>query len=420
VSLRPDRIELEGGGRVLFLENPASPFVSFQGSLPAGVAAERPGEEGVAEFLSRLLLSGTEARTARQISEAIEGHGATLEFTVAEDILFFRGRTTRRAAGKVLGIAADCLFHPVLPAKEVDRVRAEVLTDLGRERDSTRERAERELLGLVFPGRHPYGRDPKGDEEAAKSIEPRRLLEFQARCYGREGLILALAGDVDGGFVRSTVARALEGLLPGPPPEPAPPPAPGPPGSAFVDLPHKSQADVAIGRQAIPRRHPEFYALDLANLLFGVIGIYGRLGQSVREDKGLAYYSLSRLRALRAGGSLSIIAGVNPGRLEAAMAAISAEIDRLQSEPFTEDEIETGKLNRIGGLAVNLERNAEVAAALHGIEFHDLGLDYLERYPAIVNGVRPEEIRQAADRYIRKADCSLAVVGPIGGKTFAL
>ena len=420
MSQRPERVPLEGGGRVLFLENPASPFVSFQGSLPAGVAAETPGEEGVAEFLSRLLLSGTKARTARQISEALEGVGATLEFSTAEDLLVFRGRTTRRTAGKVLGIAAECLTDPVLPAKEVERVRAEILTDLGRERDSTRDRAERELFRFVFPGRHPYGRDPKGDEEAVKSIEPRRLLEFHTRCYGRAGLILALAGDVDGGFIGSTVSRALTGLPGGPPPEPAPPPVTGPPGRAFVDLPHKSQADIAIGRQAIPRRHPDYYALDLANLLFGMIGMYGRLGQSVREDKGLAYYSLSRLRVLRSGGSWSIVAGVNPGRLEAAMAAISGEVDRLRSEPFTEDEIETAKLNRIGGLAVNLERNAEVAAALHGIEFHELGLDYLERYPSIVKGLNAEAIRGAADRYIRKDDSSLVVVGPIGNRTFSL
>ena len=64
MNLRPERVPLEGGGRVLFIPNPASPFVSFHGSLPAGVAAERPGEEGVAEFLSRLLLSGTETRGA--------------------------------------------------------------------------------------------------------------------------------------------------------------------------------------------------------------------------------------------------------------------------------------------------------------------------------------------------------------------
>ena len=420
MNLRPERVPLEGGGRVLFFPNPASPFVSFHGSLPAGVAAERPGEEGVAEFLSRLLLSGTETRGARRISEALEGHGATLEVSVAEDLLVFRGRTTRRAAGKVFGIAADCLSTPALPPKEVERVRAEILTDLGRERDSTRDRAERELLRLVFPARHPYGRDSKGDEEAVKSIETRALLEFHGRCYGREGLILGLAGDVDGGFVTSTVAKSLHGLPTMTPAPPAPPPTSGPPSTAFVDLPHKSQADIAIGRQSIPRRHPDYYALDLANLLFGMIGMYGRLGQTVREERGLAYYSLSRLRALRSGGSWSIVAGVNPGRLDAAMEAITAEIDRLRSNPFTEDEIETGKLNRVGGLAVNLERNAEVAGALHGIEFHELGLDYLERFPGIVNGLRTDAIRKAAETYLRKADSSLVVVGPIGGRTFTL
>jgi len=420
VTLWPERAELEGGGRVLFLRNPASPFVSFHGSLPAGVAAERPGEEGVAEFLARLLLSGTERRTARQVSEALEGVGATLEFSVAEDLLVFRGRTTRRAAAKVLGIAADCLRAPTVPAKEVERVRTEILTDLRRERDSTRDRAERELLGLVFASRHPYGRDPKGDEESVKSIEPRGLLEFHGRTCGRQGLVLALAGDVDAGFVASTVARAFAPVPSGAPPDPAPPPDPGPPSTMFVDLPHKSQADIAIGLQAIPRTHPDYYALNLANLLFGVIGLYGRLGATVREEKGLAYYSVSRFRALRSGGHWSIEAGVNPGNLDAALAAISGEIDRLRSEPFSDDEIEGGKLNQVGGLAVNLERNAEVAGALHTIEFHGLGLDYLERFPGMIRGLERRAIDAATERYIRKADCSLVVVGPIGERTFAL
>ena len=420
MSLRPERVELEGGGRVLFLANPASPFVSFHGSLPAGVAAERPGEEGVAEFLSRLLLSGTKRRTTRQLAESLEGLGATLEFSVAEDLLAFRGRATRPVAGKVLGIAADCLAGPTVPAKEVERVRTEILTDLRRERDSTRDRAERELLSLVFAARHPYGRDPKGEEDSVKSIEPRGLLELHARCYGREGLILALAGDVDAGFVRGAVAKAMQRLPSGTTAGPAAPPEPAPPATRFIDLPHKSQADIALGLPAISRTHSDYYALNLANLLFGVIGMYGRLGATVREEKGLAYYSLSRFRALRSGGHWSISAGVNPARLEDALAAISAELDRLGSEPFSDDEIEGGKLNQVGGLAVNLERNAEVAGALHGIEFHGLGLDYLERFPAITNGVGRAAILGAAERYIRKRDCSLVVVGPIGDRSFAL
>src|SRR5207247_8522511 len=151
----------------------------------------------------------------------------------------------------------------------------------------------------------------------------------------------------------------------------------------------------------------------------GQIGLYGRLGTNVREEKGLAYYSLSRFRALRSGGHWSIIAGVNPARLEAALGAISSEIDRVRSEPFTEDEIEGGKLNQVGGLAVNLERNAEVAGALHGIEFHGLGLDYLERFPAITNGVGRDALLGAAERYIRKRACSLVVVGTIVDRSVA-
>ncbi len=420
MSLRPDREELDGGGRVLSLRNPASPFISFHGSVPAGVAAERPGEEGVAEFLSRLLLSGTGRRSARALAEGMEGLGATLEFHVSEDILAFRGRCTRRTAGKVFGLLADVLANPVIPAKEVERVRGEVLTDIERERDSTRERAEHEALAMIYPGRHPYGRDSKGEPEQVKDIEPRALLEFHARCYGRGDLVLGLAGDVGAGFVGSTVAKALRALpIGGPPPRAASPP-PASPATRFVDMPHKSQADIALGLQAVPRGHPDYYALDLANLMFGIIGMYGRLGASVREEKGLAYYSYSRLRALRAGGSWSVLAGVNPGRLDAATAAISAELDRLRSEPFTEDEVETGKLNETGALAVNLERNAEVAGALHGIEFHGLGADYLERFPAIVGRLTREETVRAAERYIRKAECSLAVAGPIGGRTFSL
>ena len=420
MSLRPERVELKGGGRVLFLRNAASPFISYHGSIPAGVAAERAGEEGVAEFLARLLLSGTERRSARQLAEGLEGLGATLEFRVAEDLLVFRGRCTRSVAPKAFRVLADVLTNPVLPAKEVERVRADVLTDIERERESTRERAEHEALSLIYPGRHPYGRDPKGEPDRVKGIEPRALLEFHGRCYGRADMVLALAGDVDAEFVGSTVAKALHVLPAGGPPPRAPAPVPGTPATRFVDMPHKSQADIALGLQAIPRLDPGFYALNLANLMFGIIGMYGRLGMSVREEKGLAYYSYSHLRCLRAGGHWSIVAGVNPGRLEDAMAAISAELDRLRTEPFTADEIETGKLNQVGALAVNLERNAEVASALHEIEFHDLGTDYLERFPAIVNGLTREGILRAAERYFRKAGCSLAVVGPIGERTFSL
>jgi len=418
---RPERIELEGGARIVVASNPASPFLSFQGSLPAGVTAERPGEGGIAGFLSRLLLSGTRTRTARQLAETLEGLGATLEFDIAQEALVFHGRCTRGTAAKVFGIVADCLANPVLPAKEVERIRTEVLTEIEEDMDDTQTQAVRELLSSVYPPGHPYGRDPKGDAERVKAIEPGLLLELHDRLYGQQGMILALAGDVDTTFVRTAIAKPLDALPTGNAPAASPPnPGPVPPVTKTVALPHKSQVDIAIGLQAVPRSHPDFYAASLANLVFGVIGMYGRLGANVREEKGLAYYSLSRLRALRHGGHWYILAGVSPDRLGAAMAAIAHELDRLRTEPFTDDEIESAKLNQIGGLAVRLDRNAEVANTFHDIEFHGLGLDFLERYPGIVKALTRDATIAAAERYFRKRDCSVAIAGPIPGEVPSL
>src|SRR2546430_2547556 len=68
-----------------------------------------------------------------------------------------------------------------------------------------------------------------------------------------------------------------------------PPPPPHKPRRATIPMPHKTQADIAIGGPAVPRRHADYYALNLANLLFGRIGLYGRLGRNLRDEQGLAY-----------------------------------------------------------------------------------------------------------------------------------
>src|SRR5439155_247569 len=83
------------------------------------------------------------------------------------------------------------------------------------------------------------------------------------------------------------------------------------------------------------RRGADYYALNLANLLFGRIGLYGRLGRNLRDEQGLAYYAFSSLDARTAGGMWSISAGVNPANLGKAIESIRSEMDRLRTEPFT-------------------------------------------------------------------------------------
>ncbi len=416
----PDRTVLENGAVLVSHALPSNPFIAFRGSVSAGVAAEG-SDVGVAEFTSRLLLSGTRRRSAAKLADRLEGIGATLEFHNGEELLSFQGRCTRETAAETVRILVECLSGPSFPPKEIERVRGELLNDVRIEADDTRARAFRELARLVFPKDHPYGRDPKGGEARIRRIRRADIVSFHEAHVGPEGLILAATGDVDRGVLEDAIAAPLsrlrgdEGGLPA-----IPPPPPHRPGSAWLPMPHKTQVDIAIGAPGVPRRHADYYALNLANLLFGRIGLYGRLGRNLRDEQGLAYYAFSGLDARTAGGMWSISAGVNPANLGKAIESIRAEMDRLRTEPFTLEEITDGKDNQMGSLIVSLERNAEVASELHRMEYYGLGMDFLERYPEIIAGLTGERVRDVARKYFLPSASSMVVAGPVGRTRFRL
>jgi len=193
-----------------------------------------------------------------------------------------------------------------------------------------------------------------------------------------------------------------------------PPPRPHKPRRVSIPMPHKSQADIVVGGPAVPRRHDDYYALNLANLLFGRIGLYGRLGRNLRDEQGLAYYAFASLDAKTAGGMWSLAAGVNPANLSKATRSIREELDRLQTDPFHSDEVRDGKDNQVGSLIVSLERNAEVASELHRMEYYGLGMGFLERYPEIVRGLEEDRVREVAMKYFTAEGSSMVVAGPVG------
>ena len=92
---------------------------------------------------------------------------------------------------------------------------------------------------------------------------------------------------------------------------------------------NKSQADIAYGFTTITRRDPAYYACWLMNVAFGQYAIGGRLGDSIRERQGMAYYVSSALDANVVAGPLTIRAGVSPANVDRAIASIDEEIVRL-------------------------------------------------------------------------------------------
>ena len=408
--------------------------IAFAGSTKAGAMHDEKGRFGTAEMVARLLNRGTESGlTSSEVSDRVEELGATLQFSNYDESVGFTARCHARNGGRLLEILADCLANPSFPGEEVEKTRAEVIANLEEERDETRTTAYRELAALVFGREKPYGRNTLGSLQDIKRLTREELKAFHEAHYSPDSTILVATGSFDSAELLAAVEDSLGGLT-----RPksrksggdgkrasaasAEEPGGGEASAQLVKVPmeHKSQVDLALGSRAVPRTSEEFYALNLGNLMLGRIGLYGRLGKNVRDEKGLAYYCYSMIQARLYAGSFAVYAGVNPINVTRAVEGITRELQRMCSEPLSEQEMSTARRNLTGTLSIALESSNERATLIHDMEYFGLGLDYLDRYGSILESVTPERVMRLFDKYCNLDLISLVGTGPVGSSKIVL
>jgi zinc protease len=180
----------------------------------------------------------------------------------------------------------------------------------------------------------------------------------------------------------------------------------------FVPIPGKTQSDIVLGYPGPARTSPDYVEAVACNSILGIFGLMGRLGEKVREEQGLAYYSYSRVDGGAGPGPWSVIAGVNPNNVEWAVASIRAEVRRICEEPVSAEELADNKAFITGSLPLRLETNEGVARYILDMERYGLGLDYLQRYNALINAVAIEQVQAVAQRWLDPDAYALAVAGP--------
>jgi len=267
---------------------------------------------------------------------------------------------------------------------------------------------------IVFEG-HPYARPDDGWPETIQAVRQEDLVEFHRVHYGPRGLVLAVAGAVEPGFVAGQVAEVLgDWLNPTQPETPALPEL-----TPLKKITHrkvaiagKSQADLVIGSTGPRRKDSEFMAASLGNSILGQFGMAGRIGEVVRERSGLAYTASSSLSAGLGPGSWDVSAGVNPKNIQKARDLICNEIERFVDKGVTGEELSDSQSNFIGRLPLSFESNAGVVNALLNIERFDLGLDYYQHYTDLVKAVGVDEILAVARKYLDPHRLAIAIAGP--------
>ena len=416
-GLNPHRHQLSNGLTVLVKETRTTPAVTLHLGVHAGTIYDPRGADGLAHFVSRTIDRGTVNRTADQIAEELDSRGVSLSVSVNRHALSLVCTCLVEDFDAILALLAEIVVHPTFPAAEVETRRGEIITLIRQDDDSPASVAAEALMMLLYGESHPYGRRPRGTVASVERIDGGALKRFHAERFVPAAVSLAIVGDVDPEEAIELTERAFRGWH-GPKPMPPQLPFPTPPVERrvrVVPMMNKAQTDITYGFVTILRSDPTYYAHWLMNNILGQYSLGGRLGDSIRERQGMAYYAFSSLDANIIPGPLMIRAGVNPSNVEKAVGSIDAELSKLAAEGPTDKELQESKQYLIGSMPRTLETNAGIAIFLQTAEFFGLGLDYDVRVPALLNAVTGDEVHEAARRTLDPSKAAVVVAGPYNG-----
>ncbi|TET32323.1 MAG: insulinase family protein [Planctomycetota bacterium] len=397
-------------------ENMSSETVAFRFTFKSGSAYEGDLPAGVASITSSAMVRGTKTKTFQQIFEKVDSLGASLDEGTGMNTISFYGQCLATDFKAMADLAADVIRNPIFADDQVDLVKGQRLTQLKMEENNTHAVAFRELHHEFFEENHPYHRHGNGYIETVEAMKAGDLREFHRRRIRPERMLVTVVGGLEAGNVFGIVEDNF-GDWQGEGDAPTEPDLTG--GnvagvqSKEVNVPGKTQCDIAIAFKGVPRLDEGYEALSQAINVYGQLGLMGRIGKAVRDEAGMAYYSVAWNSNSIGDYMWQIMAGVNPKNADKAKKIILAEVEKMRDELITEDEDKMLKDYLTGSFPLMFETMGRAAGALENPAIFGLPDDYYEKYIETARSVTREDIREAAKKYFDPENYTIVIAGPV-------
>lgn len=410
MSPRPTIQTFPGGLTLVLVEMPGMTSVSVGLWVAVGGRYETESLNGASHFIEHLLFKGTRRRSAREISQAVEGLGGYLNAFTAEENTCFYAKAPGEHFAAVFEVLEDMVLNSRFAPEDVGREREVIKEEAAMYRDQPHHRVEELLNAMQWPDQ-PLGRPLTGTNETLDGLNRPRLLRHRQVHYVGPAMVVAVAGALRPASCRAAAARLARRLPSRPRPDFAPVRLTQRVPELRAERHAGEQAQLALGIRTCSRHAPERYALRLLNVLLGE-NMSSRLFQALREDTGLAYNVASSLSFFHDTGDLVVAAGLEPGHLERALRLVVQELRRLRSRPPHARELRMARDYVIGQMELSLENSEHQMMAL-GEQWLSYGRLWS---PAMIRRrlrqVTATEIQAIARHVLAPDRLNLAVVSP--------
>jgi zinc protease len=410
-----ERVISPGGIEAWLVRQPSVPLVALDFSMTGGAAQDPADKAGVAHLVASTIDEGAGNLDSDAFHQQLEDNAIELSFTANLD--HFRGSLRTLAANRDLAfdMLRLSLTQPRFDEEAVERIRAQILTDLRRATTSPGELASEMWWQTAFAG-HPYGRPVHGTLESMSRITIADLRGYAHRIFARSRLKIAIVGDIDAATAGLLIDKAF-GALPEQP-ELSPVVAVDPQGLGrriVVDL-DVPQSVITFGGPGVARNDPDFFAAYLVNHILGGGAMSSRLYTEVREKRGLAYGVSTGLVPLAHAQLITGSTATRADRTADTLEIVDREMKNLSDNGPTEQELEKTKSFLKGSYGLYFDTSTKIAAQLVQMQVDNLGIDYIDRRNGMIDAVTRADAQRVAKRLL-ESKMLVTVVGRPQGVT---
>jgi zinc protease len=393
---------LANGLEVIVVENHGVPLATIEIDVKNGAYTQSPEYAGLAHMYEHMFFKASRAYPEPEqfVARASE-LGAVFNGTTGEERVNYYVTIPSDSLEGGMRFMAASLRAPLFREDELSREKEVVLGEYDRNEASPGFALQSEMTRRLYPGQFSR-KNTIGDRDVIRTVTSEKMREIQRRYYVPNNSALVVTGDVDPNRVFQMAQEIYGDWARGADPfvaDPIPPIPPVAGDQGVISEAAVSAVQVLVQLQGPSvRKDPRAtYAADVFSDALNTpgSGFQRRLVDSgLWQNIGANYYTLNQVGPITFGGQTT------PDKLRAALAALDAEIARLDDAGyFSASELEDVKAQRAVETAFGIERTSGLTHTI-GFWWAVADLDYFMGYVDEMAKQTPADLQSYARKYI--------------------
>ncbi len=357
----------------------------------------------VAATTNFLIKNGTTSKTAYQINDFFEFHGAYLNRSCYNETASITLHCLSKHLETLLPVVREIIETSIFPEQELGIYIQNQKQRLSVNLQKCDFIANRLIDEYLFGINHPYGTYSNAEDYDALNTDV--IKAFYKQYYLNGSCKIFVAGKMPTSY--EAMLNKAFGTLPLHADAPVvvehPVVTAAQKKVEIINDENGVQGAIRMARPFPNRHHPDFQKAHVLNTLFG--GFFGsRLMSNIREDKGYTYgiHSYFQNHVHASAWMISTEAGRDV--CAATIAEVIKEMELLRNEPVDKEELDLVRNYMIGSLLGDLDGPFQLIGRWKNYVLNGLDESYFYKSIETIKSATPQELQALANTYLQPGD----------------